>query len=313
MRLCVVLRSYGGGNDKPRPPCFSKELVLASFVRAAHAARAAGVDLRVVYANDGPIPEARMRVMEATGQILTTTNGPVGLLGSYRFALDIPDLLRLGDDDVIAYFEDDYLMTADAFTVLADGASQLRAHGVEYFAVSGSRPDDLADPGQRRLHGVPRVWQPRPDLEASGRRWIHILSATSTFAARAGALRADRDIHELAMKPFRRRFLDHEMCLVYQGIRPYYGTELFFGLAGDFVPGLRGIARAAWLLPYRFQINARARKQTRPHYLYAVQPPVATHMEIGMMSAAHDWEAEAASVTEWAASHPETGPLGLGR
>ena len=298
MRLCVVLRSYGGDNDKNRPDFYSKDLALASFLRAAQAATDHGVNVRVVFANDGPIPAPRLATMRAAGEVRETTDGPVGLLDSYRFALDLPDALGLADDDAIAYVEDDYLLLQDAFVALADGLAELR--DVAYFAISGSRPDDLSDKVQRDIHGAPRAWNPLPDRVAGGRTWINVMSVTSTYAARVGALRADRDIHELALRPFRNRFLDHEMCLMYQGVKAYYGSDYFFGLSGDFVPGLRGVARAVRLLPYRFEINARARAQTTPHPLYAVAPPMAAHLELGVMWPERDWEQEAARVREWA-------------
>ena len=102
MRLCVVLRSYGGDNDKNRPDFYSKDLALASFLRAAQAATDHGVNVRVVFANDGPIPAPRLATMRAAGEVRETTDGPVGLLDSYRFALDLPDALGLADDDAIA-------------------------------------------------------------------------------------------------------------------------------------------------------------------------------------------------------------------
>lgn len=301
MRLCVVLRSYGGDNDKNRPDFYSKDLALASFLRAATAAVERGVDVRIVFANDGPIPADRLATMRRSGEVHTTENGPVGLLDSYRFALDLPDRLGLADDDAIAYVEDDYLLLEDAFIALEQGLGEL--HDVDYFAISGARPTDPSDKAQRDFHGTPRVWHALPDRTAAGRTWINIMSVTSTYAARVDALRSDRDIHELAMRPFRKRFFDHEMCLIYQGIRPYHGTDYFFGLPGDFVPGLRGVARAVRLLPYRFELNARARRQNTPHLLYAVAPQVATHMELGFMWPDRDWRRESEAVRAWAQAH----------
>lgn len=301
MRLCVVLRSYGGDNDKNRPDFYSKDLALASFLRAARTASENGHDVLVVFANDGPIPADRLATMRRSGEVRETADGPVGLLDSYRFALDLPDALGLSDDDAIAYVEDDYLLLADAFSALADGLEHLS--DVDYFAISGSRPTDMDDKAQRDFHGAPQVWHALPDRQAAGRTWINVMSVTSTFAARVGALRADRDIHELVMRPFRNRFFDHEMCLIYQGVRPYHGKDYFFGLPGDFVPGLRGVARAIRLLPYRFELNARARAQTTPHPLYALAPPMATHLELGVMWPDRDWEAEARDVRDWARAH----------
>lgn len=295
MRCKLVLRSYGGDNRKDRPDFYSKDLALASFVRAASA-----LDADLYFVNDGPIPAHRLAVMERFGEVVAIPNGPVGMRGSYVFALDMPDAFGWADDDVVSYNEDDYLFDPEAFVTLAQAAEALPQ--ASYFALSGSRPADLSDPAERLLHGVPREWEPLPDLEAHGRTWQNILSVTSTFAARVGALRADHDIFLQAMKPFRNRFLDHETCLLYQGITPYHGRELLLGLPGELVPGLRGVARTLVLVPYRVLLNRRAKAQVDPHFLYAVRPPLASHLEIGMMGE-RDWEAVAADVAQWAAEH----------
>lgn len=302
MCLCLVLRSYGGENDKGRPDWFDKDLTVASFLRSAHVARDAGVAVRVVFANDGPIPQHRLAVMQAEGEVVGTEGGPVGLLDSYRFALDLPGTLGLADSDVIAYVEDDYLLTAGAFVALAEAVEALPE--ADYFALAGTRPDDLGDPEQRRSHGAPRDWRPEPDHLVGDRRWVHIMSTTSTFAARVGALRVDRGIHELALKPFRSRFLDHELCLMYQGVVPYHGREYVFGLGDDFVPGLRGVLRAVYLLPMRVAVNRAARRRRpQPHRLWAPSPQEAAHCEIDCIPEGHDWAREAADVRAWAAEH----------
>lgn len=304
MNLYAVLRSYGGENNKGRPPWFSKDLVLASFLRALEVARDAGIDVRPVFANDGPLPQRRAELMERYGTVVYTENGPVGLLDSYRFALDLPERLGMSESDVVCFVEDDYLLAADAFVVLARAGQQLTE--VSYFALSGVRPSDPGCPEERRAHGTPREWQPAPDLCVDGIRWINIMSITSTFAARVGALRQDRDIHELSMKPFRNRFLDHELCLMYQGIVPYHGREFLFGLGDDFVPSLRGVLRAVFLLPFRFEVNRRARAQRTPHHLYGVTPRRAAHAEDGQIPdgpSDYDWDAQAAAVTQWASAH----------
>lgn len=301
MRLCLVLRSYGGENDKERPSYFGKDVVVASFVRAASFARDAGVDVEVVFANDGPIPQPRLAVMERHGRVMFTDGGPVGLLGSYRFALDLPDRLALSDGDVIAFIEDDYLLTQDAFVVLARAAEELPK--VSSFALTGKRPPVVTDAAARARYAMPRAWKAQPDEQVGEDLWVNVMSTTSTFAARVGVLRADRDIHELAMRPFRNRFLDHELCLISQGVVPYHGREFVFGLGKDFVPGIRGVLRAAVLLPFRFLMNARARKQQTPHYLFAVVPDRAAHLEVGEVPGCRDWAAEAQAVKEWGVAH----------
>ena len=301
MGLKVVLRSYGGDNDKGRPPFYTKDLVVASFLRAAAEARESAAtpdQVEVFFVNDGPIPAQRLRVMEERGTVLPIPGGPVGMRRSYVYGLDLPDRLGWSPDDVVVYVEDDYLLTQDAFVVLLQGVEAMP--DVSYFALSGSRPDDLTDPAERLKHQVPRGWSPAgADRQVGDHRWIHILSVASMFAARVGPLVADRDIFEQAMRPFRNRYLDHETCLLYQGIVPYRGRELVTGLPGDFVPGLRGVGRAVVLTPYRVLLNRRARRQTEPHTLYAPQPSVAAHLEVGMMSPGRDWAAVAAEVAAW--------------
>jgi hypothetical protein len=100
--------------------------------------------------------------------------------------------------------------------------------------------------------------------------------------------------------PFRRRFLDHETCLLYQGHVPYHGLELLAGLPGDYEPTARGAVRTLFLFPFRVALNVRARRQHEPHYLYALTPNVTTHLEEGVISEDQDWLAEAAKVAAWA-------------
>ena len=95
--------------------------------------------------------------------------------------------------------------------------------------------------------------------------------------------------------------LDNETCLVYQGYVPYHGRELLFGLAGDFVPSLRGVARTLVLVPFRIAINRLARRRRDAHLLYALTPNEATHLEHPVISPDRDWRAVAIEVSQWAA------------
>lgn len=294
MRLHLVYRSYGGENLKHRPAYYSKLLTLTSFVRAA----AAVPDADVVFVNDGPIPAERQRVMADRGRIVSMGDSAQGLRASYRFALDLPDGEQWPDDDVVFYVEDDYLFTEVAMVALAEAAEQLE--DASYFALYGERPD-YADPVARTYFGVPDGWHPQPQRRIGDRVWFNLSSTTSTFAARVGALRADTDIFLQCMKPFRKRFLDHETCIIYQGGIPYRGWDLVRGIAGDFEPSARGVVRAAVLVPYRFILNRRAAQQTTPHYLYALTPNAATHLEHPVISPDRDWEAVADEVARWAA------------
>lgn len=293
MTIHLVYRSYGGENHKHRPAYYSKRLTLSSFLRAAERLPQADI----VFVNDGPIPDDRLALMAGSGRVLSIGAQPSGMRASYTYALGLPDREGWPDADVVMFLEDDYLFTVDAFTALADAVRRLPEAG--YFALYGERPDyGTAD--DRERYSVPDGWHPQPDLVAEGRTWFNLLSTTSTFGARVAVLRADLDIFEQCMRPFRRRFLDHETCIIVQGAIPYRGWQLVTGLPGDLELSPRGLARAAVLLPYRFALNRRARRQIRPHLLYAVTPNEATHLEHPVISPDRDWETIARETLLWA-------------
>ena len=104
-------------------------------------------------------------------------------------------------------------------------------------------------------------------------------------------------------RPFRKRYLDGETCLIYQGYVPYHGRELLLGLADDFVPTVRGVVRAVALLPFRIGLNRLARRRGTANLLYALTPNEATHLEHPVISPDRDWEAVARDVTRWAADN----------
>lgn len=302
MTLHLVYRSYGGENLKRRPAYYSKTLTLASFVRAAQAVPEA----EVLFVNDGPVPAARLAIMERYGTVHQLGQEAQGMRYSYRTTLEMAAETDWPDEDVVCFVEDDYLFTADAFSALAAAA-----HGLpqaSYFSLYGTRPD-ADNPLDQLERGLPQGWQAAPDVVVDGRRWHNLPAITSTFAGRLSALRADLDIFQLCMGPFRRRFFDHETCLIYQGFVPYHGSQLFFGLPGDFIPGLRGLARAAFLVPFRISLNRRARRQQESHRLYALAPNLATHLEHPVMSPDQDWEQVAVDVAGWGDEHGIVVPL----
>lgn len=293
MTLRAVYRSYGGENTKNRPSYYSKLLTLLSFARTVSAVP----DVDVVFVNDGPVPENRLRVMRRFGRVVQIADQARGMRASYRFALSLADRESWADDDVVSFHEDDYLYTEGALPALVEAAAELVE--VSYFSLYGDRPD-YDSPNVRQIHSLPRDWTPAPDRTVGGRRWYNRASITSTFAARVSALRADLPIFFQCMRPFRRRFLDHETCLLYQGCVPYHGVELFTGLPNDFQPSLRGLIRAAVLTPFRLALNLRASRQSEPHLLYTLTPNEATHLEYPVISTDRDWPAVASDVTSWA-------------
>jgi hypothetical protein len=293
MTLRLVYRSYGGENHKRRPYYYSKGLTLTSFVQAAQALPGA----EVIFFNDGPIPGPRLELMERFGRVRQLADTAQGMRASYRAALSMVRTEPWADEDLVAYVEDDYLFTPEALVRLAEAGPALPE--AAYFSVYGSRPD-LADPQARIDHGLPRHWSPAPDLRVGDRVWFNRCSIASTFAGRVGAIRADLPIFFQCMLPFRKRYLDHETGLVYQGHPPYHGMELFLGLPEDFTPSARGVVRTAVLTPFRVALNLRALMQREPHLLYTLTPNEATHLEDPVISPDQDWEAVAAQVADWA-------------
>jgi len=293
MTLRAVYRSYGGENTKNRPPYYSKALALLSFVRTTSLAS----EVDVVFVNDGPIPGDRLEIMHRFGRVIQMSDRPQGMRASYRFALRLADQEGWSDDDVVSFHEDDYLYSADAFSALGEAIAQLT--DASYFSLYGDRPD-YADPDVRSYHSLPRAWAPAPDLTVGDRRWFNRPSITSTFAARVGVLRDDLPIFYQCMRPFRRRYLDHETCLLYQACVPYSGIELLTGLPNDFEPSLRGVVRTLVLAPFRIALNVRARRQPEPHRLYVLTPNEATHLEHPVISPDQDWPAVATEVLRWA-------------
>lgn len=320
--LQIVFRSYGGENLKGRPAYYSKTLAFDSFERAFVHARAVLGDqdrplpstrtdspeagcahgVRVTFANDGPVDEQLLERMRGLGAVVQTPDGPLGAKRSYTFALRLPTVMGWADDDVVVYIEDDYLLTEDSLVALAQAVDTIPEAG--YFALAHGRPDDMNDPEQIARYGTVPWWHPGPDRLVAGRTWINILGVTSTFAARVGVLRKDMDIFMLCQRPFRKRWYDHETAMLYQGVRPYRGRSYLTGAPGDFVPTLRGVLRAVYLLPFRVLANARASRQPVPHFLYAPTPVIAAHLEVAGLDEPERWEREAEAVTQWAKGRP---------
>lgn len=295
MTVHVVMRSYGGENLKQRPSYYSKLLTLASVVRAAEKA---GVEL--IFVNDGPIPHDRRQLMEHSGELVAIPDGPVGMRNSYRFALQLATNRGWADDHVVCFLEDDYLLTEDA--LLAQIEADIAMPDVDYFALYGSRPED--DPDHPEAEGIPPWWSPMAERTVAGRRWRPLGSTTSTFSGRVGALRADRSIFAQCMMPFRNRFLDHETCLVFQGVPPYTSRQLLTGYSDEWDDRrLRGLLRTTILVPFRLALNARGwTRRTRPHHLFGLEPNLACHLTEGVMAPGRDWAAEAQGVHNWLAS-----------
>lgn len=293
MALRLIYRAYGGDNEKVRPPWFDKLLAAASFARAAQVAGAVPLWL-----NDGPVPPPWVGLQRRYGTVAAIPGGPIGLRGSYVRALRLAIESDWPDTDVVYFCEDDYLHTPDALQVLGRAVQEMP--DVSYFALYASAPGFAGELEWPDDYRYPPGWRLAPPRTAAGHEWVNVASTASTFAARVGALRRDYWMFRLCMFPYRRMFLDHETCLLYQGHRPYRGRQLLTGLS-PVAPGVRGTVKAAALAPSRVCLNVAARKNAAaPHHLYAAVPNLGCHIENGVMTPGRDWEALAHDTARWA-------------
>jgi hypothetical protein len=289
----VVYRSHGGENAKDRPAYYSKLLGLLSFLRATD-----GMDLDIVYVNDGPIPEDRFRLMTATGETVALPG--LGMRGSYRAALQVATSGRWSREDVAWFSEDDYLYREDAFRRLEQAIVTL--DDAEYFALYASTPDHPAERDDDMPAHRPSGWRWLPPWRVDDQAWVRIYSTTSSFGARIGALQDDMGIFRFCMVPHVRMLRDHDTCLLLQGFEPYSYTELAREAVGRGDGDGRARARAAALAPFRLATNLRAhRRPSRRRLFLAADPNLATHMETGLIAEGADWPAVAQETWAWAA------------
>jgi hypothetical protein len=291
MALRLLFRSYGGENMKGRPEFYSKILGLLSFLRAAE-----GLNATPVYMNDGPIPPDRLRVMEATGEIVQLPG--LGMRGSYltglRYAADQWD-----DDDVVWFSEDDYLYRPEALRRLMQAFTTIPE--AEYFALYASLPTKPVEP-----EGYPRIrrpagWRALSPWIVDGQPWVRVYSTASTFGARVGALGEDLGIFRLCMIPHRRSYRDTDTLLLVQGFEPYSYAELVRHLTGRAPGSKRDRVRGVWLAPFRVATNLRAhRRAERRRLLVASDPCLVTHMEKEWLAPGTDWRAVAQETRAWA-------------
>jgi hypothetical protein len=294
MTLYVVCRSVGSENSKNRPAFYNKTLALASLLRAVENV---DVPTKLVFANDGPIPPERVRMMADAGEVLPVRCG--SNRSSYRLVLRLPRVRGWAPDDLVWFSEDDYLYSADALAGVVEAARTLRY--ADYFALystlrfdqSATRRDPVIGP-QVRADGD-------ADAARLGRcRWYKAVSTTSTFGARVRTLCEDELL--LRSAPFVGGAFDHATCLAYQGYRPFSLTQLGGEPVDDGTLGpARQAARRVALTGLRSALNAvaLARPEHLRRTLVAPDPELATHMEGDKLAPGTDWAAEAASVMSW--------------
>jgi hypothetical protein len=285
----IIYRSYGGENRKSRPDYYSKWLALLSFVRAVQQVKPGAAE--VIFLNDGPIPEDRLRVMEKSGEVLARSN--LGARGSMRAALAIPVLRDWPHDDLVWLAEDDYLYQPRALNDLIAAADAYP--DASYFALYAAIESRLPN-GERFDDRVPSKW-PNPEIKrVNGHPWDRALSTTSTFGARVKPLVEDRIMMHLAIAS--RGAWDHTTCLVYQGYTPYPMETLtsWFANAPQNWLSRVGIVGA------RIGLNCyqAARMVRRPRRkLVAPDPALITHMEVPYVALGTDWRSVAASTQQW--------------
>ncbi|QJY47048.1 hypothetical protein [Pseudonocardia broussonetiae] len=302
--LRVLHRSYGGDNAKPRPEYYSKLLALAALLRAADALDVAP---ELVFINDGPMPDERLRVMERFGEVVPVRRGGSDT-NSYREML-ADENARTGEpDDLLWLAEDDYLYVPDALRQLVAAAAALPA---DYFTLYGSRAVDVERSGRRP------VIRPEPAAEGTGQyvevgdvAWYRAAATTSTFAITRRALAEDvRLLRHFALTG---GAWDSATCKAIQGFAPFTGQRLRrdFLPFGEVPPAqwpksvVRGALRVA-------SIPVSVRRPQRRRALLGSDPELILHMEapddpprrLSTRTQKIDWAAVAAETAEWANDH----------
>ncbi|WP_261568135.1 hypothetical protein [Frankia gtarii] len=303
MNLRILYRSVGSENAKNRPTFYSKQLALASLLRAVEKVE---IPTKIIFVNDGPMPADRLSMMAGAGEIIPVTCG--SNRASYRHVLRMPRLRRWAADDLVWLAEDDYLYTENSLSALVSAAAALP--NVEYFTLYGT--SRLSPGSTRRRPQVTEdaVHEHAPLIE--GVAWARTATTTSTFGLRVGTLVED----ELLLRsiPFVGGAFDRATCLTLQGFQPFRLPELG-GEPPKVQPATAAarVARRAALTGLRATLNAvaLARPERRRRTLLVPAPSLATHMELGAaLVAGHDWPAEADGVRAWMASRNvnSTGP-----
>jgi hypothetical protein len=287
--LHVVYRSYGGENRKGRPDYYSKRLALLSFVRSVQQLKPGAAE--VIFLNDGPIPEDRLRVMEKSGEVLGRSK--LGPRGSMRAALEIPIFRAWPHDHVVWFAEDDYLYQPRALNDLIAAADAYP--DASYFALYAAIGARLPN-GDRFDDRVPSKWSGPEIKQVNGHPWHRALSTTSTFGARVKPLLEDQMLMRLAIAS--RGGWDHTTCLMYQGYTPYPLATL----TDWFSNKPKNWAYRAGIVSARIGLNCYQAVRTlrRPERkLVAPDPALITHMEVPFVAQGTDWQSVAASTQQW--------------
>jgi hypothetical protein len=290
--LHIIYRSYAGENRKNRPTYYSKDVALASFVRAVQALDGAP---DVIFLNDGEVPVARLEVMRRVGEPVQVHCG--SNLASYRRALRLALERGWPVEDVVWLAEDDYLYRPDALQVLVSGVRALPE--VAYFSLYS--PWAVA-PGIPGAGGARSPISSRGAVRVEGVDWLPAPSTTSTFAVRIAALRTDHRL--LYLCPLTGGAWDHTSCLAVQGIRPFAWADLRRELAALPKEAPRRWARVVARVAVRCVMNVRAtRRRRNRRLLYAAHPLPIWHLETAHPAGPgidQGWDAVAEQTRAWA-------------
>jgi hypothetical protein len=291
--LHIVSRSYAGENKKGRPEYYSKRLSLLSLIQAFQQLKPGTAEL--IFLNDGPIPDDRLELMKASGEVVTRSR--LGLRGSQRAMLDLPSERSWPEDDLMWSAEDDYLYKPRAFVDLLAAAEAFpQASYFALYALIGER-----EPNGAQFEDVARIpggWSESEVKLINGHPWRRALSTTSTFGARVKALVEDYPIMKRAM--YSGGAWDHTTCLMYQGFIPYPLKSLLHNLLASQNSGplLRRVAIFGLRIGLNLYSLMRVLKPSRHRILVAPEPALITHLETAQLAVGTDWDAVAAHCAE---------------
>jgi hypothetical protein len=301
--LHIISRSYAGENKKGRPDYYSKHLSLISLIQAFQQLQPGTAEL--IFVNDGPIPENRLALMQASGEVIMRSK--LGMRGSLQAILELPTQRPWPEDDLVWFAEDDYLYQPHAFVdLLAAVKAFPQAAYFGLYALIGMRQPNgsMFDDVLR----MPRGWSDSEITLVNGHPWRRALSTTSTFGVRVKALREDYMIMKRAM--YSGGSYDHTTCLMYHGFIPYPAKSLLAALRDGTTGG--GFARRAAICGVRIALDVyslmRVFKPSRHRLLVAPEPALITHLETEHMAVGTDWETLAA---QWSVAADGTGRMGL--
>lgn len=279
MRVHVVYRTTGSRNRKPRPPWFSKRTALASLLAAAEQA---DTRVDVTYVVDGGLAEGLADLVGDSPQVRVTAGRADR---SMRRALDVALAVPAAEPTLLWIAEDDYLYHPTALRALARAADEVpeASHFTLYV------PDDRAL--YARLRSQPQ--QTVPELpggprDVDGVRWRRAASTTSTVGVRSDTLR--EDVRQMRLCTWVGSPFDQATYTSLQGRAPYPWRHITRDLLPR--PGLRGRVKVVAKPVLRSVVNVSAKAyRERGRVLVAPEHDLATHIEEGHVSPAHDWAA----------------------